>query len=209
VLAATDLSDKTIRSLQGWTHAHRVHLDLPRGEPAIARGASGFRVAAADVAGLSVKERCELLVNVGRAEYGANEVDTLVMGPRTWMQLSQEVQDFGWTTFGKTMEIGAGEIVIITANGLVRVLNEPHCKEADIWALTMPLLKIYNYNGFPGPRDDDGLKMLRNGKTTKCSGRRSTALRWVDSRRCTAAAAPETDLSGVGAWRVVSLPPVL
>jgi len=164
VLASTDLSDKTIRSLQGWvtlTASTATYLGVNR---QLHAGASGFRVSATDVAGLSIKERCELLVNVGRAEYGANEVDTLVMGPRTWMQLSQEVQDFGWTTFGKTMEIGAGEIVIITANGLVRVLNEPHCKEADIWALTMPLLKIYNYNGFPGPRDDDGLKMLRNGK---------------------------------------------
>lgn len=164
VLAATDLSDKQIRSLQGWislTAATGTYLGVDRG---IHAGASGFRVAAADVVGLSIKERCELLVNVGRSEYGANEVDTLVLGPRTWMQLSQEIQDFGWTQFGKVMEIGAGELVIITANGAVRVLNEPHCKESDIWAFTIGLIKIYNYNGFPGPRDDDGLKMLRNGK---------------------------------------------
>lgn len=164
VLQGTDLSDKQVRSLQGWislTAANDTYLGVARGSHA---GASGFRVAAADVAGLSIKERVELLVNVGRSDYGANEVDTIVMGPRTWMQLSQEVQDFGWTQFGKTMEIGAGEIVIITANGLVRVLNEPHCLESDIWAFTLPLLKIYNYDGFPGPRDADGLKMLRTGK---------------------------------------------
>lgn len=164
VLAATDLSDKQIRSLQSWvtlTASTGTYLGVDRG---IHAGASGFRVAAADVVGLSIKERCELLVNVGRSEYGANEVDTIVMGPRTWMQLSQEIQDFGWTTFGSKMEIGAGELVIITANGAIRVINEPHCMESDIWALTLPLLKIYNYNGFPGPRDEDGLKMLRSGK---------------------------------------------
>lgn len=164
VLTSTDLSDKTIRSLQGWitlTASSSTYLGVSR---QLHAGASGFRVRSADVAGLSIKERIELLVNVGRAEYGANEVDTIVVGPRTWMQLSQEVQDFGWTTFGNRMDIGAGEIAIITANGLVRVLNEPHCKEADIWAFTLPLLKIYNYNGFPGPRDEDGLKMLRTGK---------------------------------------------
>ncbi len=164
ITANVDLSDKQVRSLQGWitlAASSATYLGVTR---SVHAGASGFRVAAADVAGLSVKERCELLVNVGRAEYGANEVDTLVMGPRTWMQLSQEVQDFGWTQFGKVMEIGAGEIVIITANGLVRVLNEPHCKEADIWAFTLPLVRIYNYNGFPGPRDEDGLKMLRTGR---------------------------------------------
>ena len=164
VLAATDLSDRTIRSLQGW-----VTLVAPSGtylgvNRSVHAGAGGFRVAAGDVSGLSVKERIELLVNVGRSEYGANEVDTIVVGPRTWMQLSQEVQDFGWTQFGKVMEIGAGEIVVITANGAVKVLNEPHCKEADIWGFTIGLLKIYNYNGFPGPRDEDGLKMLRTGK---------------------------------------------
>src|SRR6188508_230748 len=163
VLAATDLSDKQIRSLQGWitlTASATTYLGVTR---SVHAGASGFRVAAGDVAGLSIKERCELLINVGRSEYGANEVDTIVMGPRTWMQLSQEFQDFGWTTFASKTEVGAGELVIITANGAIRVLNEPHCKEADIWAFTMPLLKIYNYNGFPGPRDEDGLKMLRNG----------------------------------------------
>lgn len=164
VLAATDLSDKQIRSLQGWitlTAASDTYLGVPRGVHA---GASGFRVAAADLVGLSIKERCELLVNVGRSEYGAMDVDTLVMGPRTWMQLSQEIQDFGWTQFGKVMEIGAGELVIITANGAIKVINEPHCKEADIWAFTLDRLKIYNYNGFPGPRDEDGLQMLRTGK---------------------------------------------
>jgi len=163
VLASTDLSDKQIRSLQGWitlTASSSAYLGVTR---SVHAGASGFRVAAGDVAGLSIKERCELLINVGRSDYGANEVDTLVMGPRTWMQLSQEIQDFGWTTFASKMEVGAGELVIITANGAIRVLNEPHCKESDIWAFTMPLLKIYNYNGFPGPRDEDGLKMLRNG----------------------------------------------
>jgi hypothetical protein len=164
VLTATDLSDKQIRSLQGWltlTASATDYLGVPR---SIHAGASGFRVAAADVVGLSIKERIELLVNVGRSDYGANEVDTVVVGPRTWMQLSQEVQDFGWLSFGKTLEIGAGEIAIITANGVIRVLNEPCCKEADIWAFTLPLIKIYNYNGFPGPRDADGLKMLRTGK---------------------------------------------
>lgn len=164
VAASTDLSDKTIRSLQGWitlTSPSGTYLGVDRGVHA---GAGGFRVAASDTAGLSIKERCELLINVGRSEYGAHEVDTIVMGPRTWMQLSQEVQDFGWAQFGKVMEIGAGEIVIMTANGAVRVLNEPHCKEADIWALTLGLIRIYNYNGFPGPRDEDGLKMLRSGK---------------------------------------------
>lgn len=164
VLAATDLSDKTIRSLQGWitlTASTSTYLGVNR---QLHAGASGFRVRDADVAGLSIKERIELLVNVGRAEYGANEVDTIVVGPRTWMQLSQEVQDFGWTSFGNKIEIGAGEIAIITANGVCRVLNEPHCKEADIWGFTLSLLKIYNYNGFPGPRDEDGLKMLRTGK---------------------------------------------
>jgi hypothetical protein len=164
VLSAVDLSDKTIRSLQGWltlVSPSGTYLGVNR---SIHAGTGGFRLAALDVAGLSIKERIELLVNVGRSEYGAMEVDTIVLGPRTWMQLSQEVQDFGWTQFGKVMEIGAGEIVIITANGAVRVLNEPHCKEADIWAFTLSLIKIYNYNGFPGPRDDDGLKMLRTGK---------------------------------------------
>jgi hypothetical protein len=161
ILSATDLSDKQVRSLQGFiTLAASVTTYLGVARAAHA-GLSGFRMSAAATAGLSIKERIEKLVNVGRKQYNANSVDTIGVGPDTWMELSQDVQDHGWLAFGNKVEIGAGEIVIITANGPVKVVNEPHILESDIWALTMKNLKLYTYNGFPGPADEDGLKMVR------------------------------------------------
>lgn len=161
IRAATDLTDRQIRSLQGFitlAQATDTYLGLPRAPHG---GLSGFRLSAAATNGLSVKERIERLVNVGRKQYNARNVDVIGLGPDTWMELSQDIQDTGWQNFGKVMEAGAGELVINSANGLLKVVNEPHIKEADIWALTMKDLKIFTYDGFPGAEEGDGLKLLR------------------------------------------------
>lgn len=160
VLSATDLSDKAIRSLQGFitlTNNTNAYLGAARTQP----GMNGFRLLTSEADNLTIKERIQKLVNKGRKQYNANKVDTIVLGPDTHHDLVQEVQDTGWQGFAQKMEIGAGEIVVHSANGLLRVLNEPHCVESDIWAITMDKLKIFTYNGFPGAVDADGLKLLR------------------------------------------------
>lgn len=160
ILSATDLSDKAVRSLQGFitlTNDTSTYLNAARTTP----GMNGFRLTSTEVDGLTIKERIMKLVNKGRKQYNANKVDTIVVGPDTHHDLVQEVQDTGWQGFAQKMEVGAGEIAVWTANGVVKVLNEPHCIESDIWALTSSKLSIFTYNGFPGPVDEDGLKLLR------------------------------------------------
>lgn len=159
-VGATDLSDKQILSLQRWNT-----LTAPSGAfngvtRTGLRGSGGFRLSASDVAGLSIKERIELLVAEGQ-QYGAMEVDLITLGNRGWMQLSQEIQDTGWQNFGKVMEVGAGSLVVMTPGGPVEVINDVHQAESDIFAWTSDSLFIYTYNGFPGPVDEDGLKLLR------------------------------------------------
>lgn len=157
----TDLSDKQIRSLQGFitlAQANDVYNGLNRAQHP---GLSGFRLSANATNGLSIKERIERLVNVGRKQFNANKVDTIALGPDTWMELSQDVQDTGWQNFADKMVIGTGAIQIFSANGPLTIYNSPHVLEADIWALTIKRLKIYTYDGFPGMEMGDGLKLLR------------------------------------------------
>lgn len=161
ISAGNDLSDKQVRSLQGFitlAAATDTYLGVNRAQHA---GLSGFRLSAAATNGLSIKERIERLVNIGRKQYNATKVDTIGLGPDTWMELSQDVQDTGWQNFADKMVVGTGAIQIFSANGPLTIYNEPAILEADIWAMTIARLKIYTYDGFPGMELGDGLKLLR------------------------------------------------
>lgn len=125
---------------------------------------SGCRLVAAESQGLSVKERIERLVNKMRNTAGAMDTDFVATHGDVWMELSHDIQSFGWNTFGKVMEVGAGELVVMTPNGPIKVVNEPHMNRTDIRVGTSKSLKMYHYNGFPGMPDEDGLKLLRDGK---------------------------------------------
>jgi hypothetical protein len=123
---------------------------------------SGHRLTAAESNGRTIKERIELLVNKMR-NAGSMDTDYVAVQGDPWMELSQDIQQYGWLDFGKVLEIGAGEIAIMTPNGVVKVMNEPHMPRTDIRVLTSKSMKMYNYNGFPGMPDEDGLKLLRDG----------------------------------------------
>jgi len=164
VASGQNLSDKEVRSLQGFITLNRntsTYLGASRKQA----GMDGFRLSAAAVAGLSIKERIQKLITVGRKQFNANKVDTIGLGPDTWHELQQDVLDTGWQNFGKVMDHGAGTIKLHTANGEVDVVSDPFVSAADIWALSMSKLKLYTYNGFPGPFDEDGLKMLRKSNS--------------------------------------------
>lgn len=124
---------------------------------------SGNRLTASEALGLSIKEKIERLVNKMRNTSGAMDTDYVSCHGDAWMELSQDVQQYGWLSFGKVLEVGAGEIAVMTPNGVVKVLNEPHMPRADLRVLTSKSMKMYHYNGFPGMPDEDGLKLLRDG----------------------------------------------
>ena len=161
VAAGSDLSDAQVRSLQSWLTLTASSTQFNGVDRSAHAGLSGFRVSATDVAGLSILDRIQLLVNVGRSEYNAQQIDVCVLGPRTWQQLAQEAQSYGTLTFSENTKIGVKVLTVMTANGPLQVLNEPHCAEADIWVLNTSKVKIYNYDGFPGLDEGDGNQILR------------------------------------------------
>lgn len=125
----------------------------------------GCRLTAAQVAGKSIKERIELLINTMRNTAGAYDTDYVLLHGNAWLALNQDIQSFGWTNFGATMQIGAGELAIQTANGLIKIVNEPHMPIGDIRAITSKDWKVYNYDGFPGYSQEEGLKMVKSANS--------------------------------------------
>ena len=127
---------------------------------------SGCRLTAAQVDGLSIKERIELLINTMRNVAGAMDTDYVLLHGNAWLRLNNEIQQFGWLNFGQTMQIGAGELAVMTANGVVKIVNEPHMPIGDIRAITSKNWKIYNYDGFPGYAEEEGLRMVKKPTST-------------------------------------------
>lgn len=156
----TDLSDKQIRSIQGYipvTNDVTDYLGASRKQ----RGMNGVRLPATVVAGLSIVERVKKLATYMRNDFKATRADTVALSLAAFEQLTNDVQTNTWQATGNSLEAGSNKIVIHTALGSLPVVADPNIRNSDIWLVPMKRLKIYHYTGFPGPIDGDGLKMLR------------------------------------------------
>lgn len=148
VASNTDLSDKQIRSLQGWVTlatAEDTYNAVPRSQDA---RLSGNRLAATTVAGLSITDRCLLLISECNSASSAEDIDYIALGPRTFQQLLDEARTYGRLEMGKT-KLGISAVMLQTVIGEVAVIGDSHVRESDIWALTSDGLRIYNSDGFP------------------------------------------------------------
>lgn len=163
-VAAATISDNQIRSLQSWitlVAANDTFNGVARSQDA---RYSGVRVAAADIAGLSITDRMQLLATELKAQAGASDVDYFFLGPRTWQQAASEAQSYGRYDLGGDPKLGVPYgFTLMTCIGPIKVASDAHCLEADIWAVTSKNLKIYNYDGFPGLDTGDGVELLRQG----------------------------------------------
>lgn len=148
VASSTDLSDKQIRSLQGWitlTPAEDTYNGVTRTQDA---RLSGNRLVAATTNGLSITDRCLLLVSECNSASSAEDIDYIALGPRTFQQLLDEARTYGRLEMGKT-KLGISAVMLQTVIGEVAVIGDSHVRESDIWALTSDGLRIYNSDGFP------------------------------------------------------------
>jgi hypothetical protein len=161
IATGLDLSDKQIRSYQAWltlTAATDTYNGVNRAQHA---GLSGFRVPAGDLVGLSILDRIQLLCTTGNANYGANSVDVVGLGPKTWQQLANESQSYATLSFAEDLKLGVTYLKLMCSHGTVKIVMDPNVQESDIWAFTISKLKIYNADGFPALDDIDGNEILR------------------------------------------------
>lgn len=161
VADSTDLSDKQIRSLQGWitlAAADDTYNAVSRGKDS---RLSGFRLTSTAVAGMSLLDRMQLLSTAGRHQCGATQANLFVLGPQSGRQLAQEMQSYGQIQFSENTKVGVKMMKVISENGESDVLISPSCQESDIWLFTESTLKIYNYDGFPALDDADGNEILK------------------------------------------------
>ncbi len=161
VADSTDLSDRQVRSLQGWitlAAATDTYNAVPRGRDS---RLSGFRLSSTAVAGMSLLDRMQLLATAGRSQCGASQATLFVLGPQSGRQLAQEMQSYGQIQFSENTKVGVKMMQVISENGTSDVLISPSCQESDIWLFTESTLKIYNYDGFPALDDADGNEILK------------------------------------------------
>lgn len=163
VAASTDLSDSQIRSLQGWitlAAAEDTYNGVTRSQDS---RLSGNRLAALTVSGLSITDRCLLLVSECNSASSAEDIDYIALGPRTYQQLLDEARTYGRLEMGKT-KLGISAVMLQTVIGEVAVIGDSHVRESDIWAITSDSLRIYNSDGFPA------LDVLGGGQILKSEG---------------------------------------
>jgi hypothetical protein len=163
VQASTDLSDRQIRSLQGFiriTPGEAEYLGVNLAQDA---RLSGNRLPAATVNGLSITDRCLLLISECNASSSAEEIDHVAMGPRTYQQLLDEARTYGRLEMGET-KLGVSGVKLQTVIGEVVAIGDSHVRESDIWAITSDSLRIYNSDGFPA------LDVLGGGQILKSEG---------------------------------------
>jgi hypothetical protein len=161
VASNTDLSDKQVRSFQGWITLAAATGTYNAVNRTVDSRLSGFRLSSTAVAGMSILDRMQLLATTGRSQCGATQAQLFVVGPNTWQQLAQEMQSYGQLMFSDSTRAGIKMMKVITANGDCEVLNSPSCIESDIWLFTESTLKIHNYDGFPALDDADGNEILK------------------------------------------------
>lgn len=160
------LADSIIRSYQAWITLSAATTDFNGVVRSKDSRYSGFRVPAAELAGMSILEKIQLLAVRGNKTCGAVGANWCVVGPNTWAQLAQEAQSYGqFQQFGKDTTVGVSTITVMTINGPTMVMGESHCQESDIWLFTPETLKLYNIDGFPALDDADGNDILRLSDT--------------------------------------------
>ena len=165
VQASTDLSDRQVRSLQGYitlTPSESDYLGVARAQDA---RLSGNRLVAATVAGLSILDRCLLLVSECNSASSAEDIDYIALGPRTFQQLLDEGRSYAQMQMGSNEKLGISGVKLQTVVGEVLVISDSHVRESDIWAITSDSLKIYNSDGFPALDTMGGGQILKSEGT--------------------------------------------
>lgn len=167
MVSSTDNSQAGIRSLQSWIRLTTPAAGTTFNGVDIGKDArlSGIKVAAADVAGLGILDKIQLLCTEMASASGATP-DYASLAPRTYAQAMGEAQSFGRFQLGEDPKLGIRKdyFTVFTAAGAVKVMCNPHQLESDIFVLTSSQMMIYHYNGLPKLRDDDGVMFLRNGE---------------------------------------------
>ena len=130
---------------------------------------SGFRLLAADVAGMSIRKRIKRAVAIINNRSTTPGITHVVLNKEKWQDLADELEAQG-TRILETNEkygFGANSIALAAGGGVVEVIGDRAAPYSTGYALTMPKdgsnIQMKSIDGFPHIIREDGLELLRSG----------------------------------------------
>jgi hypothetical protein len=129
---------------------------------------AGFRLLAADVAGLSTKQRLTKLLTLMNTRGTTPGVTDVILNPEKWQVLADEVQATGWRMLGEKAEteINYSTIRVAIGGKVLEIVSDRHCPYATAYALTMPAkgsnICLWSMDELPFIVREDGLEIFRS-----------------------------------------------
>lgn len=129
---------------------------------------AGFRLLAADVAGMSIRKRIKRAVAIINNRSTTPGITHVVLNKEKWQDLADEMEAQGVRILESNEKYGFGTNSIALAAGgdVVEVIGDRACPYATGFALTMPKdgsnIQMKSIDGFPHIIREDGLEIVRS-----------------------------------------------
>ena len=129
---------------------------------------AGFRLLAADVAGMSIRKRIKRAVAIINNRSTTPGITHVVLNKEKWQDLADELEAQGIRILetNERYGFGANSIALAAGGGVVEVIGDRACPYATGFALTMPKdgsnILMKSIDGFPHIIREDGLEIIRS-----------------------------------------------
>ena len=128
---------------------------------------AGFRLLAADVAGMSIRKRIKRAVAIINNRSTTPGITHVVLNKEKWQDLADELEAQGVRILETNEKYGFGtnSIALAAGGGVVNVIGDRACPFSTGYALTMPkdgsCIQMKSIDGFPHIVREDGLEIVR------------------------------------------------
>lgn len=128
---------------------------------------AGFRLLAADVAGMSIRKRIKRAVSIINNRSTTPGITHVILNKEKWQDLADELEAQGVRILETNEKYGFGtnSIALAAGGSVVEVIGDRACPFATAFALTMPKdgsnIQMKSIDGFPHIVREDGLEIVR------------------------------------------------
>lgn len=128
---------------------------------------AGCRVPTADIAGLNIEERIQILLSRMVGRFKGKGADAVYLHPEDWQRLSIGLQSRGERALkDDSTQWGYNYLQVLAGGKVAKVYADRFAPRSVQWALYMKSWKLYSALKLIHPQAGDGLQMLRRATTT-------------------------------------------